>query len=158
MQAVRVRRTDWSGRVELRLLASLRLLCFRLNWTRRESKFEATLISDTLKRGGKNIPVREVVNWNICHECRAELTYYRHDGEKPLRTSKRALAPLIRAIRRARVGVTELLLRSTFKNQIEYTRLKNLSINVSFFNDDRILSSIHRIVPLGIALKMNLRD
>ena len=50
------------------------------------------------------------------------------------------------------------LLRGTFKNQIEHTCLKNLAINVSFLNHDRILRSIHRIVLLRIALKMNLRD
>lgn len=50
------------------------------------------------------------------------------------------------------------LLCGTLENEIENTSLKHLAINIPLFNSDRILRSIHRIILLRIALKMNLRD
>src|SRR5215217_5372803 len=42
------------------------------------------------------------------------------------------------------------------EHDIEYARLKSLTINTSFFDRNRILNPIHRVALLRVALKMDL--
>lgn len=46
------------------------------------------------------------------------------------------------------------LLCSAFENDVEHARLKFLTIDVAFFNRDRVLDPVHRIVLVRISLEM----